>query len=91
MAKKKAGSTKNQKILKAKKEIETRVGDFLADKPLWVWWVSYIVLTLVFFLIFFLISTIFTNVPWWGWALIILIIGFIWGSFQFSQKKPAKK
>ncbi|GEM_PF-1177457 len=92
MAKKKSSSSKkNQKILKTKKELEQRVGNFLADKPLWVWWVSYVVLTLVFFLVFFLVITVFGSVPWWGWAIIILVIGFVWGSIKFSQQKPKKK
>jgi len=62
------------------------INSVLADKPIWVWWLSYIVLTGVLFGIFYLVLYLLT-INWWVGILILLITGIVWGSIKQFQIK----
>jgi hypothetical protein len=71
-------------IMKTDNVVEKSMASFLSDKPIWVWWLSYIVLTGVLFGIFYLALYLLT-INWWVGVLILLIIGIVWGSIKHFQ------
>jgi ABC-type multidrug transport system fused ATPase/permease subunit len=71
-------------IMKTDNVVEKSIASFLSDKPIWVWWLSYIVLTGVLFGIFYLALYLLT-INWWVGVLILLIIGIVWGSIKHFQ------
>jgi hypothetical protein len=70
--------------MKTDNVVEKSIASFLSDKPIWVWWLSYIVLTGVLFGIFYLALYLLT-INWWVGVLILLIIGIVWGSIKHFQ------
>ena len=80
-------------IMKTDNVVEKSMASVLSDKPIWVWWLSYIVLTGVLFGIFYLALYLLT-INWWVGVLILLIIGIVWGSikrFQISGRIKKEK
>jgi hypothetical protein len=78
---------------KTENVLNKSINSFLADKPIWVWWLSYIVLTGVLFGIFYLVLYLLTINLWVG-TLILLITGIVWGSikqFQIKGRIKAEK
>lgn len=78
------------KIQETGKVIETQVTSFLSGKPIWMWWIGFIVLTGFFFAVFYLIFYVLT-VKWWVAVIIILAIGFVWGTINYIGSNPDKK
>ncbi len=70
--------------MKTDNVVEKSIASFLSDKPIWVWWLSYIVLTGVLFGIFYLALYLLT-INWWVGVLILLIVGIVWGSIKHFQ------
>ena len=61
------------------------IADFLRDKPIWVWWLSYILATGALFGVFYLALYLLTIQAWVA-VLILLITGIIWGTVAYSHK-----
>lgn len=74
------------KIEKTKEELEKQASGLLTGKSIWIWWISYTVLTGILFCIFYLVWKILTD-KWWGIALIILCIGIAWGTISYYNQK----
>ena len=74
------------KIGKTEELIKEKAGHFLSGKPIWFWWAGYIVLTAVLFAIFYLVLYV-LSVQWWVVVLSVVIIGFVWGTIAFTNKK----
>lgn len=74
------------KIEKTKEELEKQATGFLFGRPIWIWWISHIVLSGLLFGIFYLVWNILTD-KWWGIALFILIIGIVWGTISYYNQK----
>ena len=77
------------KIDETGKAVGKEVGSFLSDKPIWVWWIGYVLLTAVLFAIFYLAFYVLT-LKWWIDALLIIVIGLIWATIAFFNKNPVK-
>lgn len=75
---------------KTGKIIAEKTDTFLSGKPIWIWWASYILLTGVLFAIFYLAFYI-LSVQWWVLLLLSVIIGAIWGTIAFTNKKVVQK
>ncbi len=95
-SKKKSAVVAN-KISKTGKTIKTEFGSFLSDKPIWTWWIAYTLAIGVLCLVLIAALTLLTN-KWWVTVLLIIVIGFIWGTLNFNkhtkqeeQKKILKK
>jgi hypothetical protein len=78
------------KIEQTGKVIADKADTFLSGKPIWFWWAGYILLTATLFAVFYLVFYVLT-VQWWIVALLIVVIGFIWGTIAFTNRKSAKK
>jgi uncharacterized membrane protein len=61
------------------------IAEFLLDKPIWVWWLSYILATGALFGVFYLALYLLTIQAWVA-VLILLITGIIWGTVAYSHK-----
>jgi hypothetical protein len=66
--------------------ITKNVAAFLLDKPVWVWWIFYIVVTSTLFGIFSLAIYLLV-IQWWFGVIILIATGIIWGSVKYSQTK----
>ncbi|MBN1798877.1 MAG: hypothetical protein JW822_09885 [Spirochaetales bacterium] len=75
-----------EKENKTENVFEKSMASFLIDKPIWVWWLSHIVLTGVLFGIFYLALYLLT-INWWVGVLILLVTGIVWGSIKRFQTK----
>lgn len=62
-----------------------KVGSFLVDKPVWVWWIFHAAVTGALFGIFSL-AIYLLGITWWVGVLILLGTGIIWGSIRYSQR-----
>lgn len=63
---------------------------YLSNKPIWAFWITYSALTGVLFGIFYT-ALYLLGLQWWVTALVIIVIGMIWGSSVYSQRKPKKE
>ncbi len=61
----------------------SRLREFLIDKPVWVWLLVYLFLTGVIFGLFNLILYLLGIVPWIG-VLVLVGVGLLWGIVQYS-------
>jgi len=66
--------------------IKKNVDAFLINKPIWAWWIFYVVATSALFGIFSL-AIYLLGIQWWIGVFILLVTGIIWGSIKFSQIK----
>ena len=74
------------KIDETGKAVGKEVGSFLSDKPIWAWWIVYVVLIGVLFGLFYTIFHLLT-LQWWVTIIIIAVIGLIWGSVAYINRK----
>ncbi|MBN2736078.1 MAG: hypothetical protein JXR70_03795 [Spirochaetales bacterium] len=65
-------------------ELVKKVSGFLSDKPIWVWWISYVALTGVLFGISNL-AIYLLGIQVWVGILVLILFGFIWGSVNFFK------
>jgi uncharacterized membrane protein len=66
--------------------VTRKIGAFLAEKPVWVWWIFYVVATGVLFGVFSLAFYLLT-IQWWVAVLILFVAGIVWGSIKHMQMK----
>ena len=66
--------------------VTKNVAAFLLDKPVWAWWIFYVVVTGALFGIFSL-AIYLLGIQWLVGVLILLATGVIWGSIKYSQIK----
>ena len=76
--------------MEKKNFVTKNIAAFLLDKPIWVWWISYVVLTGAFFGIFSLAFYL-LGIQWVIGVLILIATGIIWGSIKYSQIKGKLK
>ncbi|MDA3852367.1 MAG: hypothetical protein PF447_14015 [Spirochaetaceae bacterium] len=72
-----------------------KLSDFLYNKPLWVWWLAYLVLTGGLFGLFNLAVYLLGINPLIG-VLVLIAIAMVWGTLMYShhgqkRKKTPKK
>lgn len=80
-----------KEVENTKNAIESKLSSFLSGKPIWVWWITYLVITAVIFGIFYFIFYVLT-VKIWIIMLLVVLIGLILGTVNFfNQKTPPKK
>ncbi|MDX9801442.1 MAG: hypothetical protein RBT69_08920 [Spirochaetia bacterium] len=80
-----------KEVENTKNAIESKLSAFLSGKPIWVWMLTYLVITAVVFGVFYFIFYVLT-VKIWIIILIVLIIGLTLGTVNyFNQKTPPKK
>ena len=72
------------------KIISDKAGSMLTGKPIWFWWAGYVLFTAILFGVFYLTFYILT-VQWWAVILLVLVIGIIWGTVAFTNKKSVLK
>lgn len=78
------------KIDETGKAVGKEVGSFLSDKPVWVWLIVYVVLTGIIFGLFYTIFHLLT-LQWWVTTILILVVGLIWGTFAYYNRKKTPK
>ena len=61
---------------------DNKIISFLSDKPLWVWLLTFLVITGVLFGAFSLALYLLGIVPWIG-VLIIIVAGLVWGGTMY--------
>ncbi|MBN2531512.1 MAG: hypothetical protein JXB88_01405 [Spirochaetales bacterium] len=69
------------------------VAAFLLDKPIWVWWIFYVAVTVALFGIFYLAFYL-LSIQWWVGVVILFATGMIWGSIKYLRikgKTPVEK
>lgn len=66
------------------KKIDQKVTSWLSDKPVWVWWLSYIALTAILFVVFYIAWEILTG-KWWVVPLAVIVTGLVWGSISYMK------
>ncbi|MDA3900241.1 MAG: hypothetical protein PF637_06950 [Spirochaetes bacterium] len=72
------------KINEVSKTTQKKVTSLLSDKPIWAFWLTYIVLSGILFGIFY--TTMYFMVwKWWMLAMEILTIGLIWGTLKYKE------
>jgi fatty acid desaturase len=77
-------------IEKTEKIIKEKAESFLSGKPVWYWWAGYILLTAVLFAVFYLALIILAG-KWWIVAILVIAIGFIWGTIAYTNRKQEQK
>ncbi len=70
------------------KEIEKRFLSFLTGKPIWAWWISYVLIIGILFGVFYVVLKLLTAY-WWAIVILIVVAGIIWGTVAFMNAKPA--
>ncbi len=70
------------------KAIEKKFTSFLSGKPIWIWWICYVLLIGVLFGLFYVVVVVLTK-QWWASVLIIIVAGMIWGTVMYMNSKPA--
>jgi len=66
--------------------MDKKISDLLNGKPLWVWWIVYLVITAGIFGIFNLINYLLGIIPFVG-VLVLIAAGLLWGYIAFSHNK----
>ena len=74
---------------KKKNLVIGRLDKFLQNKPVWAWWISYLVLTGGLFGIFYLAWYLLGVKPWLS-VLLLIAGGIIWGSTKFYKSRKGK-
>lgn len=77
-------------IENTKNVIETGVVSFLSEKPIWFWWLTFSFITGLLFGLFYFVVYVLT-LKWWVVTILILLVGVIWGTIGFVNKKKAPK
>lgn len=72
------------------KSVEAKLMSLLSNKPMWVFWIAYSVLSGVFFGVFYA-ATYLLALKWWVAVVVIIAVGIIWGSFVYTKNKPDKE
>lgn len=70
--------------------IVKKAGNFLSYKPIWLWWLAYISVSAILMVIFYLAQYILT-VKWWIGVILVPVIGLVWGTIAYANKKIEKK
>jgi len=81
-----------KEVENTKKAIESTLSSFLSGKPIWVWWITYLVITAAVFGIFYFIFYVLT-VKIWIIMLLVVLIALVLGTVGFFNQAtpPAKK
>ncbi len=66
--------------------MKKKLSDILNGKPLWVWWIVYLLITGGFFGLFNLINYLLAIIPFVG-VLVLIATGILWGYIAFSINK----
>lgn len=66
--------------------LKDNFASLLSDRPMWVYWITYTVLTGIVFGIFYA-AMYFLALQWWVTALVIIAIGMIWGTVSYTKSK----
>lgn len=67
-----------------------KVAGFLSDKPIWVWWLSYVALTGLLFGLSNLVLYLLGLQVWIG-ILVLILFGLIWGSVNYYKSRGKMK
>lgn len=67
------------------KKVQTNCVSFLADKPIWIYWIACTaVVALIFGLLYFIMYLLVLR--WWVPVIVILAGGMIWGTIASKQR-----
>ncbi len=78
-----------RQIDKTREQLAKQAAGFLSGKPIWIWWITYTVIVGILFGLFYFAWTLLTE-KWWAIAVIIPIVGIVWGTvLYFNQKHPS--
>jgi len=72
------------------KSLGVKLMSFLSEKPIWVFWIVFIVLSGLLFGIFYTVMYLMAF-RWWIAAVTIIAIGIIWGSITYKRKPDKEK
>ncbi|MBU0955056.1 MAG: hypothetical protein KKI09_06475 [Spirochaetes bacterium] len=75
------------------KSVQKKFTSFLSDKPMWVFWITYSILSGILFGIFYAAMYLMAQL-WWVPVIVIIVIGMIWGTLAYpkeAQKLKEKK
>ncbi|TFG84425.1 MAG: hypothetical protein E4H20_03200 [Spirochaetales bacterium] len=72
------------------KSLKENLMSLLSNKPMWVFWIAYSVLSGIFFGIFYA-ATYFLALQWWVATLVIIAIGVIWGTAVYTKSKQKEE
>ena len=67
-----------------------KISDFLNDKPLWVWWIAYLLITAGIFGLFNLINYLLGIIPFVS-VLVLIAIGLVWGYSAFARNRSKRE
>ncbi len=62
----------------------------LMNKPMWIYWAAYSTLSAVLFGVFYAATYLLAS-KWWFALIVIVAIGMIWGSIEFTKKARIEK
>lgn len=74
---------------KEKKEVKRKFTGFLRDKPIWAWWLFYLVSTAALFGVFRLALYLLGIKPWIG-VLVLAATGLVWGTVMYYRGKKER-
>ncbi len=63
-----------------------KIDRFLQKRPIWAWWISYVVITGGLFGLFYLAFYLLGIKPWLS-VLLLITAGIVWGSTKFYKNK----
>lgn len=66
--------------------IAEKAAAFLKEKPMWVWWIFYVILTGLLFSLFYFVFYLLGIQRVIG-VLILIATGIIWGSVKYMRRK----
>ena len=74
------------KVGKAAESVADKTRSFMADRKIWAFWALYIVISGALFGILYGIMRLAAQ-RWWIVPIIVIGIGFMWGTAKFSAMK----
>jgi len=76
-------------INEVSKTAEKSFKSFLSDKPLWVFWIAYTLLSGILFGIFYTAMYLMAQL-WWVPVIVVIAIGLTWGTLAYPKefRKP---
>ncbi len=77
-------------INEAGKTAQKGFSSFLSNKPIWAFWIAYIILSGVLFGIFYTAMYLMSQL-WWIPIIVIIAIGIIWGTLAYPKVPKEKK
>lgn len=77
------------KIDETIKSVKERIATFMANKPMWAFWILYTVLSGVVFTALYGVVRVLAQ-RWWAAAITIVVIGLVWGTSTFSNMRSTQ-